>query len=190
MSDTAAKLLSAAASKFAAEGYGATSLAAIATAAGTTKQVLLHHYRSKADLYVSVLREVEIRLAAAVTEAQAACVQPADQLEYVLLSLLAPQNEELVRLTLHALMAAPSVHNPTRRWPLRPFLESLRTMAKDAATGPTDDDRAFAAVYGLIGGVSYYLISRDTLTGMYGKRGHDLLARGFKQDVKARLASL
>ena len=47
-----------------------------------------------------------------------------------------------------------------------------------------------AVVFKPVGGVSYYLISRDTLTGMNGKRGHDLLTRGFRQDIKARLASL
>ena len=133
MADTASKILQSASRLFATEGYVAASLSAVAEAAGTSKQVLLHHYGSKERLYLSVLREVGVKLAATVAKAQVEATGPASQLEQVLMSLLSPQNDELVRLTLRALLAIQSSDAQSVHWPLQPFLESLRTLALAAS---------------------------------------------------------
>jgi hypothetical protein len=75
---------------------------------------------------------------------------------------------------------------------LQPFLESLRALALAASKKESvpDDERAFAAVYGLLGGVSYLLISRNALAGMYGERRADQIEQGFRQDIRARIAGL
>ena len=192
MADTASNILQSASRLFATEGYGAASLSAVAEAAGTSKQVLLHHYGSKERLYLSVLREVGVKLAATVAKAQVEATGPASQLEQVLMSLLSPQNDELVRLTLRALLAIQSSDAQAVHWPLQPFLESLRALALAASKKESvpDDERGFAAVYGLLGGVSYLLISRNALTGMYGERRADQIEQGFRQDIRARIAGL
>lgn len=52
-----AKIVSAALSLFAAQGYRGTSLGAVAEAAGITQSGLLHHFRSKEALLAAVLAE-------------------------------------------------------------------------------------------------------------------------------------
>ncbi len=63
---TAVRILDAALSTFASRGVGATSLDAVAAAAGCTKQTLLHHYGSKDGLLDAVLVAVAGELATAV----------------------------------------------------------------------------------------------------------------------------
>ena len=60
------RILDAALSTFASRGVGATSLDAVAAAAGCTKQTLLHHYGSKDGLLDAVLLAVADELAEAV----------------------------------------------------------------------------------------------------------------------------
>lgn len=63
---TAVRILEAAIATFASRGVGATSLDAVAAAAGCTKQTLLHHYGSKDGLLDAVLIAVAGELAEAV----------------------------------------------------------------------------------------------------------------------------
>ncbi|HEX8075157.1 MAG TPA: helix-turn-helix domain-containing protein [Thermoleophilaceae bacterium] len=60
---TTAELLAAARELFAADGYAATSLDAIAAAAGVTKGALYHHFDSKRDVFRAVYEGEQRRLA-------------------------------------------------------------------------------------------------------------------------------
>ena len=59
---TTAELLAAARELFAADGYAATSLDAIASAAGVTKGALYHHFDSKRDVFRAVYEGEQRRL--------------------------------------------------------------------------------------------------------------------------------
>jgi TetR/AcrR family transcriptional regulator len=70
----ALRIRSAAARLFAARGFDGTSMQDVATAAGVSKSNVFHHYRSKNDLYLAVIRaaveEFGRELAAVEGEAQ------------------------------------------------------------------------------------------------------------------------
>ncbi|MDJ1135029.1 TetR/AcrR family transcriptional regulator [Streptomyces iconiensis] len=79
---TTARLLTAARRLFGADGYHATSIEAVASAAGVTKGAAYHHFRGKADLFRAVFtREQEAiadtleRVAAQSPDAWAALTQ-------------------------------------------------------------------------------------------------------------------
>ena len=188
---TADQILSAARACFAADGYGATSLSAVARAAGTSKQVVLHHFRSKDRLYLTVLASVQDELTNWIEAVEAVVSDPTDQLWGLIGRLLEAENQQLVQLTLRALLEVEASSPVTSSWPLKPFVEKLRALASAASPGSNASEaRAFAIVYGLLGSVSYYLISRETLTGMYGATAHQKMERCFRQEVRSQLESL
>ena len=92
---TPARIADAALTCFAYEDYSATSLSKIAAAADTSKQVVLHHFRSKEQLYSEVLDNVCSELMRALEEARLAVNSPSEQLERFLLTLLDAGNEEV-----------------------------------------------------------------------------------------------
>ncbi|MHA6802310.1 TetR/AcrR family transcriptional regulator [Salinifilum ghardaiensis] len=61
-----AQLIRTAASAFVRGGFTATSLEDVAAEAGVTKVVIYHHFDSKRDLYLAVLRDARNRLQTAV----------------------------------------------------------------------------------------------------------------------------
>ena len=61
MRDTKEKILSAALELFASQGYEAVSVSDIAGRLGITKAALYKHYRSKRDIFDSILRRMEQR---------------------------------------------------------------------------------------------------------------------------------
>ena len=52
--DTKERILKAAYEEFAANGYGKSSLGAIADVVGITRPALYYHYKSKEDLFLAV----------------------------------------------------------------------------------------------------------------------------------------
>jgi TetR/AcrR family transcriptional regulator len=63
---TAARIVEVALTTFASKGFGATSLDTVASAAGCTKQTLLHHFGSKDGLLDAVLERVAEELGEAI----------------------------------------------------------------------------------------------------------------------------
>ncbi|MEL0202807.1 MAG: helix-turn-helix domain-containing protein [Halieaceae bacterium] len=188
---TADLILAGARASFAADGYGATSLSAVARAAGTSKQVVLHHFRSKERLYLTVLASVQDELTSWIEAVDAVGNDPTDQLWRLIGRLLEAENQQMVLLTLRALLEVEASSPVTSNWPLKPFVERLRAFAAAASSGErAAEARAFAMVYGLLGSVSYYLISRETLIGMYGADAHLEMEDCFKQEVRSRLENL
>ena len=77
MSDTKEKILSAALSLFARDGYEAVSVSMIAGELGITKGALYKHYKNKRDIFDSILRIMEQRDA----ENAIACSMPEGTIE-------------------------------------------------------------------------------------------------------------
>ena len=75
------QLLAVALDVFSAQGFHATSMNDIATAAGVTKPVLYQHFPSKRGLYLELLRDVGDRLMAAIGKATAEAGSPHKQVE-------------------------------------------------------------------------------------------------------------
>ncbi len=74
------EILAAAAVEFMERGYASASIDAIADRLGATKGLVYHYYRSKADLYLDVLREATEVAMAAVGAAAAAEDEPVARL--------------------------------------------------------------------------------------------------------------
>jgi AcrR family transcriptional regulator len=73
--ETTARLIAVARKAFAAQGYGAVSLDALAAEAGVTRGALHHHFTNKAGLFEAVLRQIDTEMAA---EIEARCGGEAD----------------------------------------------------------------------------------------------------------------
>ena len=78
---TAARILAVAGELFTRDGYAATGLEAVASAAGVTRGAVYHHYAGKTDLFRAVLREAQRTVAAAVDRAADARTDPWAALE-------------------------------------------------------------------------------------------------------------
>jgi AcrR family transcriptional regulator len=78
---TVAALVAAARGLFANDGYAATSLDAVASAAGVTKGALYHHFAGKRELFRAVYEHEQQRLVAAIGEAYARKADPWDAFE-------------------------------------------------------------------------------------------------------------
>ncbi len=70
------QVLTVARSVLAKKGYHGTTMTDIAEAAGVTKPVLYQHFRSKRELYRTVLQDIGARLEASVVEAASAATSP------------------------------------------------------------------------------------------------------------------
>lgn len=75
------QLLDAALALFAAEGFQAATMDAVAAEAGVTKPVLYQHFSSKRDLFLELLRDVGRRLSDSVGAATARARSPREMVE-------------------------------------------------------------------------------------------------------------
>ncbi|MEM7323216.1 MAG: TetR/AcrR family transcriptional regulator [Actinomycetota bacterium] len=75
------QLLSVARAVLAQNGYHSTTMTDIANGAGVTKPVLYQHFKSKRDLYRTVLEDIGARLEAAIVESVSAASAPRDRAE-------------------------------------------------------------------------------------------------------------
>jgi AcrR family transcriptional regulator len=76
---TRARLLAAGAAEFAARGFAGANIDRIAAAAGLTKAMIYYHFRSKADLYRDILRDMFGAVGARVREAADSDRPPEDK---------------------------------------------------------------------------------------------------------------
>ncbi|MEM1315998.1 MAG: TetR/AcrR family transcriptional regulator [Pseudomonadota bacterium] len=175
-----ARYLEIATERFAEQGFHGLSLAALAKAAGVTKQALLHHFGTKERLYAEVLEALATRLTAALEAAEGPT--PAARLTayFDAMAQEALARPQDARLVVRALLESDA---DAKVWPLKRYLAALATLARQtppwrAAT----EAEALAGIYGLIGAVQYAAISAAALEGMYGAEARDAIAgRAAKQ---------
>jgi AcrR family transcriptional regulator len=185
--DTRDDLVSAALRQFADRGFYGASIAGIADELGVTKQALLHHFGTKERLYGEVLQRIADHLAATLRDAMARGGEPAQQLEALLLALLADTGGDAGRLIMRELLDNRRRAERADRWYLKPFLEALTAALREVpGWRGVSDGEAFAALYQLLGAVSYYAVSGPTLARILGKRGFAEVRAAFP----ARLAAL
>ncbi|GAA5543989.1 TetR/AcrR family transcriptional regulator [Ochrobactrum soli] len=80
-SQTKGRLVAAARTLFAREGYAQTSTEAIIAAAGVTRGALYHHYRDKSDLFEVVCRDLAVDAAEEIRIATEGLTNPVEALE-------------------------------------------------------------------------------------------------------------
>lgn len=171
---------------FAERGFHGVSLAHIAEVLGYSKQAVLHYFSSKEKLYGEVLAGVAGEFEAVLDDAKRRETNPQAQLQLVFDALQhsSAASRTRTRLVVRELMDVGTRKDTARTWPLRGFLDELTAMGRslDAWTGKSDEE-VFAALYQLIGAVSYFSISGSTLTGMYGRPRTSAIKRAFTSEL-------
>ena len=178
---------------FARKGFYGTSLANIAAELGLTKQALLHHFGSKEQLYAEILEAISARMLNAVSTAQAAHQNPAQQLEAILVSMyqasaVDPQDTQIViRELLDVQQRADNIQN----WYLRPFLDALVAVIRELPGAEAVTHReALALIYPILGSMNYLVASQVVLSEMYGADTYDYLSSRFPERLRDQVGEL
>lgn len=171
---------------FAERGFHGVSLAHIAEVLGYSKQAVLHYFSSKEKLYGAVLAGIAREFEAVLDDAKSRETAAQAQLQRVFDALQQPSEaaRTRTRLVVRELMDVGTRKGTARAWPLRGFLDELTAMGRSLdAWNCKSDEEVFAALYQLIGAVSYFSIYGSTLTGMYGRRRNAAIKRAFTGEL-------
>jgi len=186
--DTRARFIEVARRHFAEKGFDGTSIAAIAEEMGLTKQALLHHFGSKEKLYGEVLQQISASIMEGLNTLAETSEDPYQALETLLVERMAGQLDESdsTRILMRELLDNRDRAESARTWHLKPYLDGLIALVKAIpATAHMSDAQALAVVYQLIGAVNYLIISKPTLSKMYGKRHFDEMKRAYPEALRA-----
>lgn len=172
--DTRKALVDVAQRLFSERGFYGTSIAAIASELGVTKQALLHHFGTKEVLYAEVLS----RLSDIYTETlRAACnadLPPEDRVEAFFVGFCAHaiESPDDVRLIMRELLDNKERADLAGRWYLREFLNDLAgLLATTRRWSEVSESEVRAAAYQFLGAISYFAISEPTLARIFGDEG-------------------
>ncbi len=175
--DTRQRLLDEAEAYFAAEGFHGVSLGVIATASGLGNAGLLHHFPSKAKLYLAVLdrlaAELERRLALSLKDT----ARPADRVEAALDAQLAwtLERPQAARLVLRELLDNLGRVEQARHLPLGGYVATLTGVIEEGQkAGRLRAGPPLALLTQYLGALAYALVARPTFARM--QRNDALLA--------------
>jgi AcrR family transcriptional regulator len=186
--DTRSRFIAVARRHFADKGFDGTSIAAIATEMGLTKQALLHHFGSKEKLYGEVLQQIAAALTTELTEIAAATKDPYEALETLLVERIAGALDasDGTRIVIRELLDNKSRARSARTWPLKPYLDGLIAMVQaNPTTARFSDAEALAAIYQFIGAANFLVISEPTLSRMYGRQHFGEMKRAYPMTLRA-----
>ena len=184
---TRERTLAVATELFAERGFLGVSLAQVAEGLGLTKQAVLHHFCSKEQLYAEVLAQIAVELENVITAAQHKESTPEAQLVCVFDALhqSRPGSRMRTKLLVRELMDVGERKPEAKTWHLRTFLDELTGIGRAlSAWSDKSDTEVFAALYQLIGAVSYFAISETTLSGMYGNTKTRAIRSAFSRELQ------
>jgi len=126
-SESRAQILAAASRLFAARGFEATSLQAIADELGVTKQAVLHHFRSKDQLRQAVLDDMVAHFREAVPRLLFAATASEDRFDAVFGELFHffAQAPDRARLLVREALDRPAEVKKVLRGPVRPWVDAV-----------------------------------------------------------------
>jgi TetR/AcrR family transcriptional regulator len=163
------RLLDAAEAAFAELGFHGATLGAIARAAGLSNPGLVHHYASKAALYLAVFDRIARDLTARTERARAGATTPRDRLAAHVAghARWMAERPRASRMVLRELLdnvgRVPTAH----ALPLRPIVDALTAAVEDAQrAGSVPPGPALAIATQLLGALAYALAVRPTLHRM------------------------
>ena len=187
MADNArTRFIEAATRQFAEKGFYGASISSIAGELGLSKQAVLHHFGSKEKLYGEVLQQISDRLLSRVIQATAG-IAPETQLELLLLTLYEDgvAYGQDMQLLMRELLDNKRRSEQASSWYLKPFLSALIALARRAPGWETASDaEALAAVYQLLGAITYFTISQPTLIRMFGKQEYSRLEAAYPSRLR------
>ena len=186
--DTRAALLRTATRLFAERGFYGTSIAAIAQELGLTKQALIHHFGSKERLYGEVLRQIADELIAALIQTTSDNADAKTQLEQLLERMHENRKTrpEQTQLLMRELLDNRPRAEHAERWYLKSFLKGLIALIQRVPGWESASEaEALAAVYQMLGAISYYAISEPTLMRIFGKPTYAAVEEAFPVRLRA-----
>jgi len=189
---TKQRLLMAAREQFAQRGFYGASLANIASELGMTKQTLLHHFQSKEKLYATVLNEIATVYEHRIDEYRDRYADPLECFEAVMLDRLDGQLQDKAdaQIVMRELLDNQDRVQKVEHWYLRPWLEALTDLALSIpSANKMSKSDAFAAVYQLLGAISYLGMSEPTFSNMFGKKEYKQLLKSYPGQLKALIRS-
>jgi AcrR family transcriptional regulator len=179
--DTRSKFIEAATRQFAGKGFYGASISSIANELGLSKQAVLHHFGSKEKLYGEVLQQISDRLLSRVIQMTVGAV-PETQLEILLVSLYEDgfAHGQDMQVLMRELLDNKRRAEQASSWYLKPFLDALIALVRRVPGWETASDaEALAAVYQLLGAITYFTISEPTLIRMFGKQQYRRLEEAY-----------
>lgn len=185
--DTRDAFLKAAKKLFADKGFYGTSIAAIATELGLTKQALIHHFGTKERLYGEVLSQLAGHLTALVKRTGAAHPGPAEQLEELLLGLYENtlKYPDDTQLLMRELLDNKGRAEHAHSWYLKDFLDAVAALVRKTPKGQTlSHAEALARIYMILGAANFFAVSQPTLRNMYGQREYGALKKQFPMELR------
>lgn len=125
--DVPSAIVAAATRLFAAQGFEATSLQAVADAVGVTKQAVLHHYPSKEHLHQAVLDAILAHWNEALPRLLLATTASVDRFDAVFgeLHRFFVTDSDRARVVLREALDRPAEMRRLLRGPVRPWLEAV-----------------------------------------------------------------
>ncbi len=186
--DVRTQILDAATRRFAAHGYGGTSLSAIADEVGIRKASLLYHFASKEDLHRSVLDQVILRWNGVLPRLLAAGAERFDALLSETVRFFA-EDPDRARLVLRETLDHPEAMRERLLVAVAPWLEVIAGyVRRGQATGEVRADADPEAyllhvIHLVIGGTAI----SDTLGTALQADGVDRLTRELERIAKVSL---
>lgn len=193
MQSTRKQLLETAAQLFADRGFEGVGIQRIADAHGLTKQALLHHFKTKEQLYGEVLAGIAEEFSALWEEVTQSTDDPAEQLCLGLKRLMpqTPEQDVRIRLLMRELLDNHYRAARTSNWYLKPFLKALTQILRTLPPWANATDmQALARIYQLLGIVNYYAVSGPTLKGIVGETRHEALDESFRRELEPTIRRL
>lgn len=175
--DTRLRLLDEAEAHFAAEGFHGVALGAIASACGLGNAGLLHHFPSKAKLYLAVLDRLAAGLEGRLAASLAPAPDPAARVEAALDAQLAwtLERPQAARLVLRELIDNLGRVEQARHLPLGGYVATLiEVVEAGQAAGALRAGPPLALLAQYLGALAYALVARPTFARM--QPGDALLA--------------
>lgn len=191
--DTRARFLDTAEQLFAERGFYGVSIANIAEQLGLTKQALLHHFGNKEKLYGEVLKRISDDYIHDLNTICASINDPSAQLGAYLRHLAhsALDSRQRSQLLLRELLDNKARAKAAGTWYLRPYLNALITMTQAVPKWQSlSDTEALALVYQFLGAITYFAISKPTLTGIFGEETYRHIEADFPDQLDALFAAL
>lgn len=167
--DSRRRALAAAEEAFAAQGFHGASLSSMARSAGLSNPGLIHHYPTKAALYLALLDQVGGEICERVATALADVTGPRERLRALMAALAAWTIERppAVRLILRELIDNMGRVDAAQTLPLTPLVSTLArefSAAQDAGLLPPGPPLAFLTQ--VLGTLAYALVVRPTFHRM------------------------
>jgi AcrR family transcriptional regulator len=155
------ELLDALVEEFAGGGIGDRSLREVARAVGTSHRMLLHHFRSRAELLVAIVEEVERRQMAVLTDLPAS---PAEAIAAMWADVRRPELRPFERLFFECYARGAQGEEPYAR--LVPGAVDAWLADVDAMTGGAADPAKARLGLAVIRGLLLDLVATDDDTGV------------------------